>query len=70
MHVRKPSVIDRFQQAVWDPDGSTIPLITAAADTVESGRGLAMVHALCGGHLGWFRSETTGGKVVWARYGP
>lgn len=62
-----PGVIEL---AVWDPDASRLPTIGVAADDAESGRGLAIVYELSGGRLGWYRSPTIGGKIVWARIGP
>lgn len=64
-----PHVPGAVELAVWDPDGSTLPSITRAADDAIGGRGLAIVYELCEGRLGWYPSPTTGGKVVWARFG-
>jgi hypothetical protein len=59
-----------LELAVWDPDASTLPRLLPLTEYGESGRGLALAYELSDRRLGWYRSATTGGKVVWARVGP
>lgn len=59
-----------LELAVWDPDPSRRPRLLPLTEYGESGRGLALVYELSDRRLGWYRSATTGGKVVWARVGP
>ncbi|WP_433171707.1 ATP-binding protein [Actinoallomurus sp. CA-150999] len=59
-----------LELAVWDPDPDNLPKILPLTDYGESGRGLAMAYELSDQRIGWFRSTTACGKVVWARVGP
>lgn len=59
-----------LELAVWDPDPSRLPRLLPLTEYGESGRGLALAYELSDRRLGWYRSATTGGKVVWARVGP
>jgi hypothetical protein len=56
-----------LEMGVWDPDPAKGPHLAADGLMEETGRGLLMVHELCARQWGWYVSETTGGKVVWAR---
>jgi anti-sigma regulatory factor (Ser/Thr protein kinase) len=59
-----------LELAVWDPDPDNLPRILPLTEYGESGRGLAMAYELADQRLGWYRSTTASGKVVWARVGP
>src|SRR4051794_35365858 len=65
-----PGDLGVLEMAVWDPDPYRPPVILPMTEYGESGRGLALVSELSKQRLGWYRSETTSGKVVWARTGP
>jgi hypothetical protein len=56
-----------LEMGVWDPDPTKGPHLAADGLMDETGRGLLMVQELCARQWGWYASETTGGKVVWAR---
>jgi anti-sigma regulatory factor (Ser/Thr protein kinase) len=59
-----------MELAVWDPGAAERPRLLHAPDDAIGGRGLWLVHELSGQRWGWYVSETTRGKVVWARIGP
>lgn len=59
-----------LELAVWDPGPRDEPRLLPVPDHAISGRGLWLVHELSGRRWGWYVSESTGGKVVWARVGP
>jgi anti-sigma regulatory factor (Ser/Thr protein kinase) len=59
-----------LELAVWDPDPGNLPTILPPTEYGECGRGLALAYELSGRRLGWYRSTTACGKVVWARVGP
>ncbi|WP_460358390.1 ATP-binding protein [Actinoallomurus acanthiterrae] len=59
-----------LELAVWDPDPDNLPRILPPTEYGESGRGLALAWELSDQRLGWYRSTTASGKVVWARVGP
>ncbi|MEV5751770.1 ATP-binding protein [Actinoallomurus sp. NPDC052308] len=61
---------DLLELAVWDPDPDNLPKILPLTECGESGRGLALAYELSDQRLGWYRSTTARGKVVWARVGP
>ncbi|MCO5973512.1 ATP-binding protein [Actinoallomurus soli] len=61
---------DLLELAVWDPDPGNLPRILPPTEYGESGRGLALAWELSDRRLGWYRSTTACGKVVWARVGP
>lgn len=56
-----------LEMGVWDSDPSKGPHLPTPSLMDENGRGLHLVHELTDGAWGWYPSETTGGKVVWAR---
>jgi anti-sigma regulatory factor (Ser/Thr protein kinase) len=58
-----------LELAVWDPGAGEEPRLLHAPDDAIGGRGLWLVHELSGERWGWYVSETTHGKVVWARIG-
>lgn len=72
IHVWVSREADRhlLEPAVWDPDPGAVPRVLPSTEYGESGRGLALAYELADRRLGWYRSATTGGKVVWARVGP
>jgi anti-sigma regulatory factor (Ser/Thr protein kinase) len=56
--------------AVWDPGPEDEPRLLPVPEYAISGRGLWLVNELSDKRWGWYVSETTRGKVVWARIGP
>jgi anti-sigma regulatory factor (Ser/Thr protein kinase) len=55
-----------LELCVWDPDPFNVPVLKEPDYEAEKGRGLQLVAALSR-EWSWYPSETSGGKVVWAR---
>jgi hypothetical protein len=53
---------------VWDANPQP-PVRTTTSDDAERGRGLLLVEAVSQ-QWGWYPSQNTAGKVVWAATGP
>ncbi|WP_373563611.1 ATP-binding protein [Streptomyces composti] len=62
-----PTVTGHTRVEVTDPDPRTLPVLTAATATDESGRGLALVGATA---LRWGVDQGTDRKTVWCELGP
>ncbi len=59
-----------LEMGVWDPGPGDRPRLLPAPEDAVCGRGLWLVHELSERRWGWYVSETTNGKVVWATVGP
>jgi anti-sigma regulatory factor (Ser/Thr protein kinase) len=59
-----------LELGVWDPGPGQEPRLLPASEDAVRGRGLWLVQELSDRRWGWYVSEATGGKVVWALVGP
>jgi anti-sigma regulatory factor (Ser/Thr protein kinase) len=64
--VRLTAGDDRTRLEVTDPDPRVLPTLLRAADDAETGRGLALLDALC---LRWGVTQDAETKTTWCEWG-